>query len=370
MAKVLFIRSSAKPTRVVKEAISLRNAGHEVEILFWDRSCNGSRTEVDDISIKYFELKAPYGKLRLLPYLPVWWIYEFIFLLNSDADILHACCFDTVMPAVLAKLFKGKKLVYDIFDFYAEALPQGIPSLISKIIAGLERYCIRFADALIIVDESRRIQTKGSKIKKLEIIMNCPEMMSRFKLGPKGTRFNIFYGGMISKTRGLSQIISAIEGKTDMVLTVTGLGEDEDYYASVLKDLENAHFHGWINYETYINQTLEADAVFGFYDPRIPNNRLASPNKLFEAMMCATPIIVNKETTMADIVEEENCGLIVPYSDTGALKAALMRLKDDPSFSTKLGENGRLAFEKKYNWEEMEKRLINLYDELLAQSKI
>ena len=365
MTKVLFIRSSAKPARVVKEAISLRNAGYEVEILFWDRSGNEARIEDHhDISTKYFELKAPYGKLRLFPYLLAWWVYEFIYLLKSDADIFHACCFDTVMPAIIVKLLKGKKLVYDIFDFYAEALPQGIPGWLSRIIAGFERYCIRFADAVIIVDESRRVQIKGSKIKKLEIVMNCPEMVSEYKIGPKDTKFIIFYGGMISKTRGLSQIISAIDGETDMVLMVAGLGEDEDYYTPVFKDTENVHFQGWIDYETYIQQTLGADVIFGFYDPRIPNNRLASPNKLFEAMMCATPIIVNKETTMAALVEEENCGVVVPYFDVDALKAALKRLKNDPSLGIRLGQNGRLAFENKYNWQIMENRLVNLYSEL------
>ena len=82
-------------------------------------------------------------------------------------------------------------------------------------------------------------------------------------------------------------------------------------------------------------------------------------------MMCATPIIANKETTMADIVEKENCGLVVPYSNIASLKAVLMRLKADPMLCSNLGNNGRLAFEKKYNWEIMEKRLFNLYDELL-----
>jgi glycosyltransferase involved in cell wall biosynthesis len=80
--------------------------------------------------------------------------------------------------------------------------------------------------------------------------------------------------------------------------------------------------------------------------------------------MCATPIIVNKETTMADLVEEENCGVVVPYFDIDALKAALNRLRNDPSLGVRLGKNGRLAFENKYNWQVMENRLINLYNEL------
>jgi glycosyltransferase involved in cell wall biosynthesis len=82
-------------------------------------------------------------------------------------------------------------------------------------------------------------------------------------------------------------------------------------------------------------------------------------------MMCRTPIIVNGETTMADIVREENCGIIVPYSDELALKKAILELKNNLEMCKKMGENGRGAFRREYNWEIMEERLLKLYANLI-----
>jgi glycosyltransferase involved in cell wall biosynthesis len=85
---------------------------------------------------------------------------------------------------------------------------------------------------------------------------------------------------------------------------------------------------------------------------------VASPNKLFEAMMFGVPVITN---VCRDIVVEAECGLIVNY-DAKEVKRAILRFKNDPLLRKKLGMNGRQAFERKYNWATMEKRLINLHN--------
>ena len=76
--------------------------------------------------------------------------------------------------------------------------------------------------------------------------------------------------------------------------------------------------------------------------------------------MCAKPIIVNDNSSMADIVREENCGLVVPYGDVDAIRSAILMLKNDPALCKRLGENGRKAYETKYSWKIMEERLLEV----------
>lgn len=363
MKRVIIIRSSNKPARVIKEAVSLKKAGYSVDILYWDRNTNKSRIETNDgISIRYFGLKAPYGKLSLIPYLFLWWIYEFIFLLNNNYDVMHACCFDTIIPPIFIKLLKKKKIVYDIFDFYSESLPSSIPKKIAYWVSNLEKFCIQFADCVIIVDESRYVQIKGSKIQNLEVIMNCPvDILVKSDNNSKNDNFTIFYGGMISKTRGLNELLNAINDEPSITLVVAGMGEDEDLYRSKFENKKNIIYLGWINYQKYIELTAQSDIVFGFYDPGIPNNKLASPNKLFEAMMCKTPVIINEETSMKEIVSNEKCGIITPYDNINLLRESILKLKNNPEIASEMGLNGRKAFETKYNWNIMEKKLCNLY---------
>ena len=328
MKNVVFVRSSSKPARVEKEAESLKSAGYSVRILYWDRNSNKSRVESKNgIKINYFGLKAPYGKLSLIPYLLMWWIYELFFLLRNDSEIIHSCCFDTLIPAIFAKTIQKKKIVYDIFDFYAESLPENIPSSIRNIVSNFEKFCIRFVDFVIIVDNSRYVQIKDAKIQNMDIIMNCPNDVVHSPKRSPNTEFIIFYGGMISKTRGLMELINSIRDLDNIKFIIAGMGEDENLFKEMSSKIKNVTYLGWINYEKYINFTLSADLIFGFYDPKIPNNRLASPNKLFEAMMCSTPIIVNEETSMAEIVKQDNCGLIVPYSDHNSIEKINLETK-------------------------------------------
>lgn len=370
MKKILIVRSNPNSPRVLKEAVSLKKAGYLVDILCWDRNSNKSNIKMNDgIATNYFGFKAPYGKLNLILYLIIWNIYEFIFLLKNNYYAVHICGFDSLLPAILIKILKKEKLVYDIFDFYAESLPSGIPQGIVYLIAYLEKFCIRFTDSVIIVDKCRYIQIEGSKIKNMSIIMNCPnEITFESNIPLNYKKFTVLYAGMISKTRGLEQLINAIKDENDINLIVAGTGEDESYFKPIFSKMNNVIFKGQISYEESLNLTFQVNVIFGFYDPTIPNNRLASPNKLFEAMMCSTPIIVNEETSMAEIVKQNNCGLIVPYNNCALLKESILKLKENPQMCLNMGENGRKAFEREYNWQVMSQRLIELYNNIAQKT--
>lgn len=109
---------------------------------------------------------------------------------------------------------------------------------------------------------------------------------------------------------------------------------------------------------------MEADLLFALYNPRIPNNCYASPNKLFEAMLCGKPIIVNSGSTMTSIVRDTECGLIVPFGDPDAFREAVQQLREDPSLRDRLGTNARAAYENLFRWEIMEERLSSTYGDL------
>ncbi len=83
-------------------------------------------------------------------------------------------------------------------------------------------------------------------------------------------------------------------------------------------------------------------------------------------MAAGKPVITTLHTTMALVVKEENCGCLVPFGDVNALRKCITALRDDPAYRSKLGMNGREAFETKYNWELMEAILENLYGDLLG----
>jgi len=367
--KVCFIRSKSSAAldyRVDKEATVLRDAGYDVTILLWDRKCEHPPHErIDGVNIKRVHHKAPYNKPSLLFHMLIWWIHEIYYLLTNDIDVMHACDLDTLPPALLAKFLKKRKLVYDIFDFYAFMIARNVPSLTRNFLAKLERALLRYPDVVIIPDEERKEQLGNAEFSKLVVIVNSPKEEYKGAMNRKKNKeLTLFYAGNLIKTRGLEGLVEAIHGLNGVKMIVAGEGPDEDELVPLFKNTKNVDYIGVISHNEVIKYTFSADVLFALYDPKIPNNRYASPNKLFEAMMCAKPIIVNSGTSMAKIVEKEKCGLIVPYGNIKKLKEAIVQLKEDDELRRTLGENGRRAYAKKYKWSIMKKRLMEVYKKL------
>jgi len=80
-------------------------------------------------------------------------------------------------------------------------------------------------------------------------------------------------------------------------------------------------------------------------------------------------MLSSEYTAMVDIVKKENYEIVVPYGDVDAIKHALLTLKNDPDMSKRLWENGRRAYETKYDWGIMEKRLVNEYIILIDEKE-
>jgi len=97
------------------------------------------------------------------------------------------------------------------------------------------------------------------------------------------------------------------------------------------------------------------------------HHQLALPNKLFEYMAAGVPIVCPDLTFISSIVEDAQCGIVVPANDNAAHRKAIQLLLESPSERFRLGENGRRAFLEKYNWELEVPRLLAFYNQLLCR---
>lgn len=360
--KIILVRSRAIVPSVNKVAKVLSKTGHHVTLLLWDRQ-NTLKKQSIGYQVSLFTLRAPYDNIGVLIYLPIWWIYEFLFLLRSEADVIHACDLDTLLPAIFVKLFKRTKINYTIYDFYADNLVVKTPSAFKRLVARVEKSAISLVEVLFLVDESRFQQVKEAKIKKVVYIYNSPPdyLVKMPKVISNTGQITLFYAGVIHPSRGLEYMIDAVGELSNVCLILAGDGRGSDALKRRIKNKSNIQYIGYLSYESVMEKSLESDILFAFYDVRLPSNKYASPNKLFEAMMCRKPIIVNDGNTMADKVRKINCGLVVPYGDIRAIKEAIITLMENPELCKRLGENGREAYEKQYSWDIMESRIVEAY---------
>lgn len=352
-------------TRLKKELESLKKSGYKVSLIIWERSWPFILD--DDVEVKSLKLDVPVGHVKTLFYFPVWWIFLLFWLLVMKWDVLHAVNFDTYLFSIIVAKIKRKPVVYDIFDFYGDVMEGFLRPLISN----LDNFTMKFADVIIIADDSRIYQI-GQNIKnKIITINNAPEesLFWKNRKNKEDNEFKIFLGGKITGQRCTDLIISAIKDIENVQLIIKGYCGEKNYINKLLaltNDMKNVSMDlSGVLYDEIIQNTLDADLTLALYDPGIPNNVYASPNKLFEAMASGIPIIVNENTSMANIVQKENCGVVIPYGDKESLIGAISCLKDNEGLRKRLGYNGRKAYENKYNWKIMENRLNSIYHQVL-----
>lgn len=376
MNKIIVVRSHYPDFRIEKEIEALIEGGYEVTLLAWDRGRYDKNIINKNIyKLRKLSLKVPAGNVKVILYLPLWCFFVIINLIIMKYDAVHAVDFDSFLPSFLVAKFKRVPIVYDILDFYADTIAFPIaPGIMRKVVSSLDRYLMKFANFIIIVDESRKEQIAKKDDKNVVVMNNSPKITTLNNISleeNKRSKFRIFFGGGISPDRHIDTLILAMRDLEDVELLIMGYCDPHTYEEEIRKLVSNTNnielFLQTVPYEKIIRETMNSDLLFALYDKNAtPNNKYSSPNKLFEAMMSKKPIIVSEGTSMAKIVEEENCGLVVPCDSISSIKSAILKLKNDLELRKEMGDNGRKAYDTKYSWDIMSARLINLYMSILS----
>ena len=99
------------------------------------------------------------------------------------------------------------------------------------------------------------------------------------------------------------------------------------------------------------------------------NHYEAQPIKMFEYMAAGLPFVASNFALWKSIVEKNECGICVDETDPKAVREAILWLLNHPAESKRIAVNGRRAVEQEFNWNIEEKKLFELYEEILAECK-
>ncbi|MFN2197122.1 MAG: glycosyltransferase family 4 protein [Anaerolineales bacterium] len=357
-----------------KIARALGTAGYPVQVLGWDYDGTHPAFEQrEGYTVQRLELPVAFKRgIQNLGHELRWqrklfgWLHSH----RNTFEVVHACDFDTVLPALIVGRRHQKQVIYDIFDFYADMLRQ-TPELIRKTIRRMDLWAIGHADGIILADDSRYGQIAGAVPRRSTVIYNCPEDWDGAEqpANPPGAptgELTLAYVGLLQRERGLFELIDVLAGHPEWRLELGGSGAEAEALLAAARQGINFHWHARLPYAQALALNARADVLIATFDPAIPNHRYSSSNKLFEAMMLGKPIIVARDTNMDRLVENHHCGLVVTYGDRTELTQALTRFTEDVPFREQCGRNARTAYEHEYNWQIMQRRLLDFYQSVIT----
>ncbi len=88
---------------------------------------------------------------------------------------------------------------------------------------------------------------------------------------------------------------------------------------------------------------------------------------VMEAAAMGIPLVATRVAGTAEVVEENETGIIVPPNDAGALCAEMRRLVDDPDLRTQFGEAGRALIHEDFTIQRNVSSICAIYETLLAR---
>lgn len=108
-----------------------------------------------------------------------------------------------------------------------------------------------------------------------------------------------------------------------------------------------------------IPRLLQESSVFA-----LPSRSEGLPNVVLEAMACGLPVVATRVGGTPELVQDGRTGLLVQPNDPEALRVALQRLLNDPTYARELGACGRRVAQERFGIGRAIAAYYALYDEL------
>ena len=366
MYKVVHITSvhPAFDTRIFhKECKTLAKFGYKVVLIVQHEQ----NKEIDGIQIQ----ALPKSLNRIERMLSTTW-HAYHLAIKENAQIYHFHDPELIPVGLLLKA-QGKKVIYDVHeDVPRDILSKTwIPKYFRQIIAGvcerLEDFAARYYDA--IVTATPFICGRFLKLGCNAVNVNNYPILDELYLSNvdwnKKERAVCYVGG-ITEIRGIFEMVEAI-GHTEAKLLLAG------QFSSPVQRAKAATMPGWTKVQELgqlnrmeVAQTLER--VMAGLVVLYPTDCYlkALPVKMFEYMSAGIPVIASNFPLWQEIIEGNECGICVDPMKPTLIAQAIQLIIDHPDEAKHMGENGRKAVEKKYNWETEAVSLLNLYKSILS----
>ena len=186
-------------------------------------------------------------------------------------------------------------------------------------------------------------------------------------LGPSSKAIGVI--GRLTRQKGQRILLAAAPGilarHPEAIIILVGAGEDRIALSAQAARLGLADKVVFAGIRRDIPDVMAALDAFV-----LPSYWEAMPLALLEAMAAARPVIATTVHGSAEVVIDNETGLLVPPGDPPALAAAICRVLGDRTLATRLGQAARLEIRQRFDVHETVQAIGSLYEALVAGRRV
>jgi glycosyltransferase involved in cell wall biosynthesis len=372
---VLSCVHSALDNRIFyREARSLQRGGYEVTVV-----AVHDRDEIRDGIA-----------LRGLPRLnrlqrPLAWVLAARHVIALKPSVIHFHDPELLLIAPFLRLRTSARTVYDVHESNADfvtikrEIPIPLRWLISRSLRILEPRLASLNNGLVFADDAIAVAFERIDRPKTTLF-NYPESsfirqaVRTASRAEDGAPVVLHLGGH-KEGRGVHLMIDAFSrvllSRPSTKLFMVGPFSPPSLEQEIREEIESRGIShqititGGVPFDRVGEYLAQATVGWVALEP-VPKYEKNIPTKLFEYMAYGLPVVSSDLRPIRPYVKDNENGYLVESTDPDAHAQALLRVLDQPDKGAAMGELGRRLVECCYNWDEMEKRLLAFYDNVLS----
>ncbi|QKE65456.1 glycosyltransferase [Aquipseudomonas campi] len=353
--------------RVVRECVSLVEAGYRVTALV---RCEHAHS-IDGVQF----IPAPSYRNRLQRFLR---IPQVLFAaLREKADVYHLHNPDMI-PVALALKLLGKKVIYDTHEDYSQRLlirswlPRPLRRTLSFLISRAERGLSRWVDATLVTQEQQLVDFP----RRCHLLRNAPSISEEMRqrsttlaahIDRRAGEYRLIYAGGISKTRGLYNMLAALDilNSRGLPVRLWLLGPDLENCLSAAVKHPGWSYVDYLrlqSHEAVFAHMARADIGLAMLED-VGDHAAALPSKLFEYMAWGLPFVASDFPLWREFTGE-HAGLWVRPGSPELLAEQLSAILPDAPRRQSMGE-GAAEFIGQFTWLQEQEVLLKLYAQIV-----
>lgn len=364
--KIAFLVTRADPIggaqiHVRDLAAELRRQGHSPTVLL-----SGSGPFIDDLrarGIPVIVLRHLLNPIR--PYHDIQALREIVSTIKElSPDLITA---HGAKVGILGRLAARHLRLPLIVTVHGWACAPGTPRVQAAVSRGLERTIGALASKVITVSEFDRqfgLRAKLVTDRRVVTVHNgMPDIPVALRADPSRSPAKLIMIARFEPQKDQATLLRALGGlrhhQWELDLVGDGpLRQEMEALASSLGIRERVHFLG---------QRRDVDRLLAeAHISVLASNWEGFPLSILEAMRAGLPIVASNVGGVAEAVENNETGYVVPRGDVESLRARAADLLDSPALRSRLGAAGRWRYEEHFTLGRLVAKTLAVYGDVLG----
>jgi len=294
-----------------------------------------------------------------------------------DADVYHIHDPELLPAGLLLGWRSGKRVIYDAHEDVCKSaldrdwIPPAMRRSVSRSAALFLRASVRHFSGIVAAWPN--IFNQIEHVNKV-LVRNFPlaDEYASHPFRPFSERSNVaVYVGLLSRQRGVPEMVQAMQlpdMPDDATLKLAGTFDDDASAASATSGALDGRveYCGWLYKAGHLELLATAKVGLSVLHPTAAYRETLS-TKVFEYMSAGLPVVISNFPIWREIIDETQCGIAVDPMNPRDICNAIAHLLRNPQEAQAMGQRGRDAIRRTYNWQSEARELLNLYECVLRR---